>query len=499
MYLDGKRETVSLTDLFKSAHLVSGFDEVNVMEEYALYRFITLYATGMYLPTKSRDIKVILSEKSMDMDKFNSYVEYCKEQGASFDLFDERRPFLQAEPNPKYDTDKNIKSVAVLDKRIATGNNPIHFGNKFENEYVFSYGKALLSLLATYLFSTMGGQGYRFGLHKGSPLYFMPKGQNLFETIILSMPILRKDEDGTIEELKEGREFWLNFAPIVPDGKIGNISKLQGMIFPLRRVRLIPEEDGVRSVYFQGGFNVTDNYESYHKGNEYYFTYVVPKKGNNTEKKYIRADSSKQLWRYLENLYDAMRVEKKEDSSTCLIIQQCRNTYENKKLNVLVFGVTQDQANYMTMQRGEIHLDVRIADNKLLFDAVMLRISLMEKYGNWLNATIYKIIRGINPTREKSAVGKIADNIRVPIMQRFYMSCESLLYSYIEELIAKFEKDGESFVDNEEKQVKKDLYKLYLKAVRELEKIVCVSTNDFIVVEKILMEKSPVEGGEKNE
>ena len=113
-------------------------------------------------------------------------MEKCKEKGVSFDIFDSKHPFLQAEPNVKYDLDKNIKSAAELDNTKASGNNSIHFDHTLENDAVLTPAEAFRGLLAAQIFCTAGLKGPS-NVNGAPPLFFLPKGKNLFETLVLAM------------------------------------------------------------------------------------------------------------------------------------------------------------------------------------------------------------------------------------------------------------------------------------------------------------------------
>ena len=106
--LQGESRIVGILDLLKQAHELEGLDGMDPMVEYGVYRFLTVFLMASYCPEDNETKEELLSDGCFDMEIICSYMEKCKEKGVSFDIFDSKHPFLQAEPNVKYDLDKNI-------------------------------------------------------------------------------------------------------------------------------------------------------------------------------------------------------------------------------------------------------------------------------------------------------------------------------------------------------------------------------------------------------
>ena len=48
--LSGEKQVIGLNTLFREAQNLEGFDELDVMEEYSLYRFLSLFLMAAYKP-----------------------------------------------------------------------------------------------------------------------------------------------------------------------------------------------------------------------------------------------------------------------------------------------------------------------------------------------------------------------------------------------------------------------------------------------------------------
>ena len=126
------------------------------------------------------------------MQKLDAYVKSCEEKGISFDVFDEKRPFMQ---NAQIPAKVSPSAVSVLDAVMLSGHNSIfHAGvlkkKCMENQYVMTEKQYAASVIRNCQFRIAAGAGYSpSGLCTGQPpLYLIPEGRNLFETLVLSLP-----------------------------------------------------------------------------------------------------------------------------------------------------------------------------------------------------------------------------------------------------------------------------------------------------------------------
>lgn len=127
------------------------------------------------------------------MRELDDYVESCEEKGISFDVFDENRPFLQSAQIP---AKVSPSAVSVLDAVMLSGNNSIFHagssmknGKNIENQYVMTKRQYAASVIRNSQFRIASGGGYSpSGLCSGQPpLYLIPEGRNLFETLVMSL------------------------------------------------------------------------------------------------------------------------------------------------------------------------------------------------------------------------------------------------------------------------------------------------------------------------
>ena len=242
---------LGLLDLLEQSPELAGISDPSPLVEYGLYRLLCVFLMDALRPEDPFEIQDILLEGSFDMAQIHRYVERCQAEGASFDLFDEKRPFLQTPYDPRWDKEK--KPVACLDCTIPTGNNHIHF-NHLHTERILDYGEAARLLPLCALFVTAGAQGYPSGINAAPPYFVIIKGKNLFGTLVnLLLPVEE------IPDFDSSPAFWRCTDTVEPKRKVGKTSWLYGMLFPARRVLLIPRPQGVKEVYYSQGMNFCES------------------------------------------------------------------------------------------------------------------------------------------------------------------------------------------------------------------------------------------------
>lgn len=342
---DGSHQNISLAEAFSQAPDIEKFDGLNPMEAFSVHRFLVLMIMDAYRPETIEDILDLLENQNFDDEIIQAYFTLCQNEGVSFDLFDVKHPFMQAPYDAAYDTKVHLKSVAVLDYTLPSGNNPVHFVHQFENESVMNPDKAFIELLTNLIFCTSGLQGPS-GVYGAPPVFFVPQGKNLFETLVLSMTPLHDDDLAEDAE----KTLWRSEKRIIPKKVVTQTSFWYGMFFPSRRILLQEEKRKVCQVYYQAGLNF-EGYESWH---DPYVLYERDKKGNRSS---LKPSLDTEAWRHIGTLMADFSLDP-------IILQQLVDIleeYPDKKIQIMTFGAVTNQASYEYLRQGSLQLDVRIA------------------------------------------------------------------------------------------------------------------------------------------
>ena len=162
------------------------------------------------------------------MQKLDAYVESCEKKGISFDIFDEKHPFLQ---NAQIPAKVSPSAVSVLDAVMLSGNNSIFHagssmknGKNIENQYVMTKRQYAASVIRNSQFRIASGGGYSpSGLCSGQPpLYLIPEGGNLFETLVMSLPCYDSRETSEKDlPLWEQPELPVDVPKLITDHALG--------------------------------------------------------------------------------------------------------------------------------------------------------------------------------------------------------------------------------------------------------------------------------------
>lgn len=454
--LTGEAKTVNLLELLEEAHRLQGLEGLNPMEEYSVLRFFSVFLSAAYRPEIWEDKMELLDSGCFDMGKIRAYIEMCRKEGVSFDIFDEKRPFMQATPNPKDDQEKNLKSPAVLDSTRASGNNHMHYDHTLEDDVVMTPAEAFRGLLSAQIFCTAMSGGYPSNVYGAPPMFYLPKGANLFESLVLSMVTVSSDEPAD-------SELWRNPSEIIPKEEVTSAPLLYGLFFPARRIRLVEDDGVVRRVYYQPGLHFTgfagwtDPHTAYRLNKDNVMVSVKP-------------NIDKEGWRNIGTL-TAQFAENGRGVPTSL--KEYKEILEEQgkiQMEVMIFGAVTNQASYYDMQRGKFTLDTRIANHKFKASAIAEAVLWMDGVGSILRKRLKEMI----------ASDKRGENDARNLVHRFYAQCEPIFYALSDKVAGCGEDDLKDVADVWRKDVKKLAQRIF----SEAQEIYCSTADELIRAEK---------------
>lgn len=334
-----QQKLLGIRDVLLQAHELREISDGSPLAEYAVYRFLSVFLMDAIRPEDAVAIDELLEAGEFDAKALDRYILRCRAEGVSFDLFDAKRPFMQAPFCAEWD--KVRKPASTLDYTVPNGNNHTHFDHRENQLIAFSYGEAMRMLLTAQLFCTAGAQGYPSGVNGAPPYFVLIRGENLFQTLVYSMTGIDQ-----IRDFDSMPVLWRNEMIIEPKKQMTNISWLYGMQFPPRRILLIPDKktETVKEIYFSQGLNYTavDNWTDPH------VTYRRNKEGRFP----WRPNYEKAIWR---NLHDLIGKNKS------LIVTQYAEKLEQHLLQsqyipLTIYGVQTNNANYLTEIRQDFDI-----------------------------------------------------------------------------------------------------------------------------------------------
>lgn len=277
--LKGEYKKASPMDIINNGHTYAAIVDSNFQYVYGILNFLRVIIMSAYKLKSLKDKENLLGVGRFDTDIVQSYIDKCeKNRPNCFDLLDEKNPFYQNPyaklKLPKYSSEtKNINLETVFDGTYAfetetmvgkvavtrpAGNNTIHFHPDSYTFDGFNCEEATKALLSVGFFqsnfdsstnSASGPNGLEY------PIYFVLKGKNLFDTIVLNL--ITED---TWNSCKAGLEYAENAAweidpepfPKTPTSKV---SLTEGLTFLNRSILLGPtnENGEIEYINFHAG------------------------------------------------------------------------------------------------------------------------------------------------------------------------------------------------------------------------------------------------------
>lgn len=392
--MDGTADLLGIRQLLQQAPELRKITCGSPLEEFSIYRFISVFLMDALRPERTSSIRKLLKQGKFDMEAVEGYIDTCAAEGVSFDLFDRERPFMQSKYVPEWD--KEAKPAGYLDCMLPTGNNHTHFDHRQAEEQSLPFDKAARLLLTVQQFCTVGAQGYPSGVNASPPYFGIVNGENLFETLVYTLQPIRTMGI----EFDDPCVLWRSKDAVVPKKEVAVTSWLRGMYFPARRVQLIPPEDGsrVRSIYFSQG----ENYTSKESWRDPFVTYrtldsgIVP----------LRPKREKPVWR---SLFEIADITGKHASA---VLTQYMSLTEAEYADITLYGVETNQASYLGLYRVSLRIPADVTGNPAAIDLLRQSVSAAEGLARKLRKTL------LDTRTIPAAVGENA-------AASFYDSCES--------------------------------------------------------------------------
>jgi CRISPR type I-E-associated protein CasA/Cse1 len=176
LYHDGRTERVGIWNALENAHEIRQIAASNPMDRASILRFmLALLYWCKGNPSEDMDNSSI---HAFPMEWF----EKLRENKELFNLLGEGKRFYQTADISK--TEK--QTVNYLIHEIPTGTNMWHFRHSNDGATGLCPACCAMGLIRLPLFTTMGGSGYTPGINNSPPVYAIPLGRSIFDTLLYS-------------------------------------------------------------------------------------------------------------------------------------------------------------------------------------------------------------------------------------------------------------------------------------------------------------------------
>ena len=220
----------------------------NPINEYATLRFLSVFLMDAYQLKTIDDVVDLLERGEFDMKVIDAYVETCRREGVSFDIYDEKTPFLQ-EPRDAFDPKTPLSPIARLNRIYPVGTSKRFFDKEYASTITMEDDQ-IARYLTSITLHRFEGNSYGNCISEGK-MYAIIKGENLFETLV--MMIVPIDN----AKRKYGLPYWRAGSIAGKAGKKNPILEpglLYGMTLPIRRVNVLDNA----TVLYVGNVNYSD-------------------------------------------------------------------------------------------------------------------------------------------------------------------------------------------------------------------------------------------------
>ena len=239
--------------------------------------------------------------------------EFGEKYSARFDLFSEDKPFMQSGDLPLAPVKGDSKTVAYLTAETSPLTAIDHYRHGAENNEHFCTSCLAIGLVTIPPFTGIGGAGNRPSINGIPPLYILPVGRNLFESLALSLLLPAEQYWPNAASRRKDLPWWEHPPVVVRSQELIEVGYLQSLTFPARQVRLHPVRLnrpctrcgeptawGAQTMSFtMGEYRAKDSAPWF----DPFVAYRLPDDGKVGNPSSIRPDISKSLWREYAGLF----------------------------------------------------------------------------------------------------------------------------------------------------------------------------------------------------
>ncbi len=231
---------LGILEVLKRAHELAEIIDSSPLVVAAIVRLFEAVLLES-LPLKDEDDWVDLwAEGRFSADLLAAVEGACT---GRMDLFDESQPFFQSCDISATGSDETTKSVGSLFPEVVTGTAVTHYTHGSEDAHAFCEACCAKGLVSLPAFATSGGQGIRPSINGVPPLYVLPMGGTLFETLLLNYVL--PDNRPKNASHPDAGPFWRSDGIAAHKDERLSAGFMESLTWPARRVRLLePHRSG---------------------------------------------------------------------------------------------------------------------------------------------------------------------------------------------------------------------------------------------------------------
>ena len=244
--LDGSGANLGIGTCLAEASTLAALSDPSPLVVGGTHRLLTAILQAINAPQSLGTIADLLTSGQFDQMRLQAFAAM---HGERFDLFHPETPFLQtgdvpldAWSRPKKDRQpdwSDPKPVSVLFVEVPSETNRTHFHHVTDDTHQCCPSCCARGLITIPSFASSGGARIRPSINGVPPIYVLPSGTNLYESLVYSL--VTPDFQPTIADpVRSDIAAWHREASVRREAQMSSAGYLESLTFPAHRVRLYP-------------------------------------------------------------------------------------------------------------------------------------------------------------------------------------------------------------------------------------------------------------------
>jgi CRISPR system Cascade subunit CasA len=312
-----------------------------------VHRLLTAILQAIYAPQSLDDLVTLLAAGCFDISRLDAF---ASQYAARFNLFHPTTPFLQTgdvpldgwkkpEKGQKHDW-ADPKPIAALFAEIPVETNRAHFHHVTDADHQVCPACCARGLVTIPAFASAGGREIYPSINGVPPVYVLPAGRTLFESLALSL-VAPNYQPPTADPRRSEVTAWCGVEIVGKNAPISAVGYLESLTFPARRMRLYPHLGAVACTHCGADTTVIVSDMLFEMGHwlskesggweDPFAAFHKPKgrsKGDDIGLKPVRPEAGKALWRE----YSGLLLAKREEQFRPKVLQQIGDLIDRGKL-----------------------------------------------------------------------------------------------------------------------------------------------------------------------
>ncbi len=236
---DAHLEILSLAQTLAEAPRIRALYEPSPLVVVAIHRLLVAILQDVFHPESLDDLKYLWQAKQFSAEALQKFGETYNHR---FDLFSEDMPFLQSADLPQQPLKKDSpKPIGYLLLEQPAGTAVTHYTHAYDQGQQFCSHCVAKGLLLIPAFALAGGSGIKPSINGVPPIYVLPGGETLFDSLCASLILPGfKPPEFEAEQREDDSPWWKRRAMVKKKAIVTSVGYLHGLTFPARRVRLHP-------------------------------------------------------------------------------------------------------------------------------------------------------------------------------------------------------------------------------------------------------------------